>query len=609
VTFLAPALLALAVAAAVPLVLHLLRRRLGRRVEFPAARYLLRAERENSRRLRLRNLVLMVLRVAAVLLIAAAAARPVGRIGGTGHAPTAVAIVLDNTLSSSVVAEGRTVLDRLKDAARAAVGRATAGDRMWLVTADGVVTGATPSALLAAIDRVEPVAGGADLAAAMRLAAGVVGAGALAEHRLAVLSDGQPASWNDVLDVGPDLPVLLYVPRVTLPANRGVRDVVARPERWTPEGDVVARVASADSASYRIELAGRTLARGTAPPGDEIRVRAAPPERGWVDGAIELQPDELRGDDARFFAVWLGAAPGVHVDPSAGAFAENAVAALRDAGRVATGTDIEVTSADALTRLPALIVAPSDPVRIGAANRALERVGVPWRFGIARRGAAPIRFAATELSHTTTEVMASSRYVLERRTAAAADTLARAGAEPWIVAGDGYVMIASPVDPAATTFPVRAAFVPWVASMLSVRLGAGGGVLVAAAPRTMVPRPRGADELQLPDGQRITLTAARVAAPARPGVSFFLRSGQRIGALVVNPDTAESDLARLADEDLAGRVRGRTTAVFAESAAWTSALFGQAARRPLTIVCLLVALGALAAESAMTRSGAGRHAA
>jgi hypothetical protein len=112
VSFLSPALLALAAAAAVPLLLHLMRRRIARRIEFPAARYLLRAERENSRRMRLRNLLLMLLRVAAVLLLTAAAARPVGRLAVAGHAPTAVAIVLDNTLSTAAVVDGQVELAR-----------------------------------------------------------------------------------------------------------------------------------------------------------------------------------------------------------------------------------------------------------------------------------------------------------------------------------------------------------------------------------------------------------------------------------------------------------------------------------------------------------------
>src|SRR5688500_8630546 len=135
VSFLAPAFLLLAAAAAIPLLVHLLRRRMEQRIDFPAARYLARAERENSRKLRLRNLLLMMLRVLAVLLVALAAARPVGRLAGTGHAPTAVALVIDNGLSSSAIHDGRAILEGLKDAARRVVAASKSTDQLWLITA------------------------------------------------------------------------------------------------------------------------------------------------------------------------------------------------------------------------------------------------------------------------------------------------------------------------------------------------------------------------------------------------------------------------------------------------------------------------------------------
>lgn len=76
-SLLAPLYLLLGAAAVVPLLIHLLRRRIGTRLDFPAARYLARAEQEHSRSLRLRNILLMILRVAIVLFVAVAAARPV----------------------------------------------------------------------------------------------------------------------------------------------------------------------------------------------------------------------------------------------------------------------------------------------------------------------------------------------------------------------------------------------------------------------------------------------------------------------------------------------------------------------------------------------------
>src|ERR1044071_1526408 len=91
VSFLSPIFLTLGLAAAVPLLLHLLRRRVGNRMDFPAVRYLLRAEQENRPTMRLRNLLLMLLRVAIVLMLSIAAARPIGKMIGAGHAPAAIA--------------------------------------------------------------------------------------------------------------------------------------------------------------------------------------------------------------------------------------------------------------------------------------------------------------------------------------------------------------------------------------------------------------------------------------------------------------------------------------------------------------------------------------
>ena len=124
--FLTPLLLALGAAAIVPLVLHLIQRQHGPRLTFPALRYLRRAEKENARRIRLRQLLLLALRVAAVVLLALAAARPFVRAGGDVHEPTAVAIVLVNSLSTGLVdgdisvRRGHDIAHEVKDALWAA---------------------------------------------------------------------------------------------------------------------------------------------------------------------------------------------------------------------------------------------------------------------------------------------------------------------------------------------------------------------------------------------------------------------------------------------------------------------------------------------------------
>ncbi|MGH7466343.1 MAG: BatA domain-containing protein, partial [Longimicrobiales bacterium] len=127
-----PVLLFLAGAAAVPLLLHLLQRHQGPRVIFPALRYLRRAEKESARRIRLRQILLMLLRIAAVLLLALAAARPFVGFGGVRHSPTAVVIVLDNSMSTAAVEGERRVLDQLKARALETLDAAGEEDRFWL---------------------------------------------------------------------------------------------------------------------------------------------------------------------------------------------------------------------------------------------------------------------------------------------------------------------------------------------------------------------------------------------------------------------------------------------------------------------------------------------
>ncbi|HJU89146.1 MAG TPA: VWA domain-containing protein [Gemmatimonadaceae bacterium] len=598
IDFLSPAWLLAGLAAAVPLFIHLMRRRIGTRIEFPAVRYLARAEREHSKKLRLKNLLLMLLRVAAVLLLALAAARPVARVQGAGHAPTALAIVLDNSLSTSAVVEGRTVLDELKARGRVTASRAAATDRLWLITADGVVFGGGRGAILEAIQRVEPLAGAGDMPAAVARAGALVRSAPMPEREIAVLTDGQATTWREPVSLG-EARVLIYRPSDAPLPNRAVADASAVPQRWTPRGAVRARILTVDSATYRVSLDGRTLARGSVTRDEEAMVRAAPAERGWVAGTVELEPDELRGDDVRHFAVWIGPAPGVAVHPSSGTFAQSAVDALVQAERAAPGGDVAIVAADEATRLPAILLAPQDPVRAGAANRALERLGIPWRFG------SQVRATSIARGERLDGVNVHRRLSLQARSPTRADTLARTASEPWIVAGPRYVLIASPLDPAATDLPVRAAFVPWLGDVISQRLtGEGGSVIAASAGRPFA-RPADADALELPDGETQPLTSDTVSAPARAGVYFFRQGERRVGAVTVNAEPDESALARLDIAALGARVRSKETRVVSSATEWRGMSFASAPRRPIVGPILLVAMMTLLAESVV--AGIGRR--
>jgi hypothetical protein len=589
VSFLAPLYLALASAIAVPLLIHLMRRRIGQRIEFPAARYLARAEREHSRTLRIRNLLLMFLRVLALLAIAFAAARPIARWVGAGHAPSAIAIVVDNSMSSAVVVNGHPLLDEFKGMARDVLGGATTEDRLWIVTMDGNVRGGNAATLRDAVAAIEPLAGAGDPAAALGRAAGVVRSSGLEARQIALVTDGQRSEWQHPPSLA-DAQILVFAPGGAAPLNRAVTLAEARPVRWTPRGSVAARFLSRDSTTYRMTLDGRTFARGTTAPNEEVVVHTQPPERGWLAGTVELEPDELTADNVRHFAVWIGPAPGVSLSPSVGAFAKSAVDVLRTSARVTDGRDIAIVTADEVASLPAFITAPTDPVRLGAANRALEKANIPWRFGERRAGEAAVR--GTELDGVT----ATLRYDLVPQPGAAAETLAVVGRDAWAVAGQQYVILASPLTPDATNLPVRASFVPWLGSVLTERLVGEPGQAIDASPGERLPRPRWADAMQTADGQRTPL-GETLDVPARAGTYFLTRGDRRVGAVVVNAPAEESSLERYSAKDLRDQLGPKHSLTAPDPGAWVTMAFRAAARRSLIQPALVFALLMLVIEA------------
>lgn len=634
---LAPLFLALAALAGVPLLVHLLRRRVGRVVDFPAVRYLLRMEKEHSRERKLKNRILLLLRMLACIALGLAAAKPIARLAGVGHSPVAVAIVLDNSMSSGLVVGTEPVLESLKNDARELIGALAPEDRAWIVTADGKVTGGAPEALRTALDAVRSLGGRGDTRAAIARGVALVRGGAPRAPVVAVLTDGQVnalGSATDSVVQSGNVPVLVHAPPRVASRNRGVLDVLPAPQRWTPTGTVNASVLSADTIPWRIVLNGRTLARGTTPPGDfahpaQVSARLSSATQGWLRGSLELDADELRADDARYFAVRVAPPPSVDIRPEAGLFVAAALGTLIDDGRIARlgSANAGGLSSQGIARVvvsgaeagalgaPVLLLAPSDPLRVGDANRTLERLNIPWRFGAIARDTAMARTHA-QLAHSAADSALEGAKVMQRYplvpagvsgTATSAgtrtDTLATAGNAPWAVAGPGYVLIASPMVPTATDLPLRPAFVPWLFGVVALRLG-DDGQLINATPGARITLPPNITALEMPDGTLNEAAARSGVAPIQPGVYLLRRDAAQTGALVVNAEREESNLALATDKELLARISGDEVSASPNAADWRAEILDQTAGRSLVWPLIALALLALVIESWLSRMSA-----
>ncbi|KPJ61185.1 MAG: hypothetical protein AMJ46_02395 [Latescibacteria bacterium DG_63] len=126
-------------AAAIPLFIHLFTRKKAKKLSFSSVEFLRDVARRESRRLRVRNLLLMILRTAVICAFVLAMARPVLRgplVKGPGS--TAAVVVLDNSASMGSLREEGTVFDNASEIAREIFGGLDDKDEGTLIPVCGI---------------------------------------------------------------------------------------------------------------------------------------------------------------------------------------------------------------------------------------------------------------------------------------------------------------------------------------------------------------------------------------------------------------------------------------------------------------------------------------
>ncbi|HEX7077151.1 MAG TPA: BatA domain-containing protein [Candidatus Eisenbacteria bacterium] len=136
-SFLNPSFLWALPVAAIPVLIHLLSRRRLPEVAFPTTQFLRSLEPREIRRLRLREILLLVLRTLALIFLVLAFARPsVTPAGATTHAAAAVGIVLDDSESMGAIDDrARPRLQGAAERALAIADAGRAGDELYLTLA------------------------------------------------------------------------------------------------------------------------------------------------------------------------------------------------------------------------------------------------------------------------------------------------------------------------------------------------------------------------------------------------------------------------------------------------------------------------------------------
>jgi hypothetical protein len=538
--FTAPWALAGLAAAGIPLLLHLFARREPPTVMFPATRYLAETARAHHRRLTLQHWILLLIRTLLIAALAFAAAGPTIPSGGVAsHAPMAIALVLDNSASSGATVQGTPVLDELRRAAERILDDAHPDDALWLLTSDGNIAKGTSAELGETIRRLGVTPYRLDLGAAIGSAREALD-GQRLPGTIVVLSDLQSSALSAIPGARSSKSSSLVVlrPGAEPVPNLTVSGILPGRQPWGPEGGRLAVAVSGDpnkSAALSVRFGNRPPRQQLARAGATVMVNSGILPPGWWEVRAELEPDELRVDDARVSAVRV-TPPARASCRSEDRFLTVACDVLFANGRLVRGNDV---SLGWLGPGASVVQPPEDRAGLGGVKRALAARGVSWRFGDAVPGAAP-----TDSGAVIGRQPVNRRYALEGPPTGR-DVLVTVAGTPWLVRSDNVLLVGSRMDPGWTDLPVSADFVPFV-DFLANRAVRGELAVLAASPGQAITLPSGSTGLTR-NGQSRPVQGSDLFRPTEPGLSYLLSGSDTIGVLAVNLDPRESELARAND--------------------------------------------------------------
>ena len=626
--FLNPLFLFAGLAIGVPIFLHLFHRQKTRRLSFPALRYLERTEREHAREIRIRQLLLLLIRIMILLFLVGAGARLFIEGRGSSHPPTAVVLIVDNSMSSALVYGESRVLDELKEIAVTTLEASSAEDQFWVLRAGEPWLPSFPggaSEARAILEDMETSDARGDLAGSLERAAGILRTAPFEHREIHLISDLQASAFpaRGESPAG-DIPVVVWSSRENLVQNRAITRVSVGGGLPPLEGDkteitVYALENPNDTTPLSIRLIVNEQIRGVTqvPPGSASATTLAANASGWIRGYVDADPDALRTDDRRYFAYRSRPAPRVATTGDIGLFAAEAISVLESADRL---TSVSPREAEVLITgmgvsldiLPlgasVLVTPPADPTLLPGLNRRLANEGIPWRYSARPRTGSAI-LEGRDLHNPLENIRVEHWYALELSNdlETPSRTLAEVSNDPWALQGTDlrgrpYLLVASALDISSTSLPVSPGMVRFIDWVVNEWTGTGMGQTDYEAGDELS-APRGATHVRFPYGEEFEIDGTRVVRGTNEvGFYDFLNSDTLIDVVALNSPITESRLEKLSPEDILAPIGERARPV-SDRTEWSREAFGQRQGPELWWPLILVTILLLVIESLVASAG------
>ena len=322
--FLAPLMLIGVLAIAIPVAIHLFGRQRAKVVRFAAVDFLLGSDERVARRLRLRDLLLLLLRALVCLALPLALAKPYTSCETRGPAvssgPQAAVIVIDNSLASGYQIDGSSLLERASARAERIIEQLGPDSEVALVLAaegsppPGELT-ADHLKLLADIKALKPVPRLADTTTALRRAAELLATSPRDARRVFLMTTLVARSFRTSenpwpQDGGPELTVIDLADGDKLPNLAVTRVDVARdPDTGSRGVRVTAEISNfsdepAPNVPAKLRIASRVVARGSVSVAanstvEKVFTGSLPDGARSAPVSVEVGGDPLDADNRR----------------------------------------------------------------------------------------------------------------------------------------------------------------------------------------------------------------------------------------------------------------------------------------------------------------------
>jgi hypothetical protein len=625
---LTPLFLLAGVAALIPLILHLFHRQDRQRLVFPALRYLQRMKKDHARKIRLRQLLLLILRMSAILLLVLAGSRPFLKNNQGMHEPTATVIILDNSMSSGFVREGRQILDSLKEMALQGVEASSDQDRLWLIkAAEPWVPATTGSSrdIQEAILNTRVTQTSSNILTELERAAAILSSSDLPLKEIHLISDLQESAFviTSKLEHIEDTPLIVSALELLEP-NNGYLDSLVIGNGLAPLTNELSHISirvlgpkGNTQMPVRLIIDDRISGVSNGISGSSVVLPIGPFSSNQVTGHIERDPDFLSVDDRRFFVFQVRPPTRIATSGEVPFFLSQALSVLADRARIdlhpRATAQLHISIGGNNLRQPAradlasFVVPSYDPALLPGLNRSLLDAGIPWRY---------------QLSNTTGESQLSewnegpalSGVTVKRHyrliptgPIASGDILVRLeSGSPWLVKGSGaqgpYTLIASDLNEESTSLPVTAALIPFLDWILSGRTTSTdihenritGDPLVVPGDIVGLIDPIGTTQ-EIRGGQTFNATG-------NPGIYQLIRSDSTVTKVAFNVPAQESQLETIEIETLKDLLP-ESAVLVNDPGNWGNTVFVNRKGMEIWKWLVMIALVILVAETVAAASG------